>query len=342
MKPNQLFAALALVVSGVTSAQSDFSPLPIPTFTPIQTDLFHDHSGQAVAWADYDADGDLDLAVGFKNGTVKLYQQLQGKFTEVSKSTGLVMPNSDYRSLSWGDVNRDGYLDLYVGYGRDAGYRNKAFIGSKDGFIERAQIMGIDALGTSRQSVWLDFDNDGDTDLFVAMRDRTSKLFANEQGRFVDVSKKAGLNDPRRSVGAVWFDQDKDGDLDLFLPNQSGDRDGFYRNEGGVFIDIAAQLDIDRPRRPLTEGSVGVTLCDVNNDGNMDMFVPVYGEDLLYIADGKGGFVERAKQWGINDPAQAVSADCGDVNNDGLMDLYLVGYSKDKRQAHGYDRLYIN
>ena len=309
-------------------------------FTPIQTELFKSHSGQAVAWADFDNDGDLDLAVGFKNGKVKLYRQDQGSFTEVSEQVGLVMAQSDYRSLSWGDFNRDGYADLYVGFGRDAGFRNLLFVGGQNGFTESAKQRGVDALGTARQSTWLDFDNDGDTDLFVAMRDRSSKLYANENNSFVDVSKATKLNDPRRSVGAVWFDQDKDGDLDLYLPNQSGDRDGLYRNDNGQFTDIAAELNIDRARRPLTEGSVGATLCDVNNDGNMDIFVPVYGEDLLYIADGKGGFTEQAKKWGGNGSAKAVSADCGDFNNDGLMDLYVVAYSQG--QAHGFDRLYQN
>ena len=223
--------------------------------------------------------------------------------------------------------NRDGFADLYIGFGRDSGYRNKLLVGSPSGFSEQAQQVGVDALGTSRQSTWLDYDNDGDTDLFVAMRDRTSKLFQNNGNTFVDASKSTGLNDPRRTVGAVWFDFDRDGDLDLYLPNQSGDRDGFYRNNQGKFEDIAKALGVSRPERSLREGSVGATLCDVNNDGHFDIFVPVYGKDMLYIADGKGGFSEQAARWGVDDNAQAVSADCGDFDNDGLMDLYLVALS---------------
>ena len=332
MAPNKLSQVFTLVTLSLTllGCKSEAKA----KFTPIQTELFKGHNGQAVAWAD------LDLAVGFKNAKVKLYRQDQGSFTEVSEQFGLVMEQSDYRSLSWGDFNRDGYADLYVGFGRDAGFRNLLFVGGKNGFTEAAKEVGVDALGTARQSTWLDFDNGGDTDLFVAMRDRTSKLYANENNKFVDVSKVTKLNDPRRSVGAVWFDQDKDGDLDLYLPNLSGDRDGLYRNDNGQFTDIAAELNIDRPRRPLTEGSVGATLCDVNNDGNMDIFVPVYGEDLLYVADGSGGFTEQGKKWGVNDSAKAVSADCGDFNNDGLMDLYVVAYIQG--QAHGFDRLYQN
>lgn len=310
------------------------------SFTEVHSAFFATKGSQAVAWADYDLDGDLDLAVSFKDGKVHLYQQNKGEFALVSKPIGLPIESSDYRSLSWGDYNNDGYPDLFVGFGRDAGHRNILLRGDGERFTNVADNLGVNAIGTTRQSVWVDIDNDGDSDLFVAMRDRTSKMFRNDGQHFTDISAKVGLNDPRRSVASVWLDYDQDGDLDLFLPNQSGDRDGLYQNHDGTFIDVAAKLNIDRPRRSLKEGSVGATLCDVNNDGHADIFVPVYGKDMLYIADGKGGFTNRAQEWGVDSPDKAVSADCGDVNNDGLMDLYVVAYQTGL--ANGFDHLYIN
>lgn len=311
-----------------------------PIFTPIQTDVFHHSGGQAVAWADYDQDGDLDLVVGFKDGPVRLYRQENGAFIKNAKTPEIGDLDSDFRSLSWGDFNQDGRPDLYIGFGRDSGQRNRLLVGRDNVFEEQAALWGVDAAGTSRQSSWIDYDLDGDSDLFVAMRDRASKLFRNDGDRFTDVSSATGLNDPRRSVGAVWFDYDQDGDLDLYLPNQSGDRDGLYRNNSGHFTDVAQTLGMDRPQRPLREGSVGATLCDINNDGHFDIFVPVYGVDMLYVSDGLGGYSDQAEAWGVDDDAQAVSADCGDFNNDGLMDLYLVAYRPG--EAHGHDRLYQN
>lgn len=337
----QTFSVCALAASAFAlcgcAAGEVFSE---PSFSPVQTNLFAGPGGQAVAWADYDLDGDLDLAIGFQGGPVRLFRQTEGKFAEDLNTPESISKPSDYRSLSWGDANRDGRPDLYVGFGRDAGRRNLLLIGTPAGFDEAGEAWGVDALGTARQSSWIDFDRDGDSDLFVAMRDRSSKLFRNDGETFTDVSSSSGLNDPRRSVAAVWFDYDRDSDLDLYLPNQSGDRDGLYRNDDGVFTDVAQSLNIDRSRRPLREGSVGATLCDVNNDGHFDIFVPVYGADMLYIADGQGGFSDQATAWGVDDTHLAVSADCGDFDNDGRMDLYLVAYQRGV--AHGVDRLYHN
>ncbi len=80
-----------------------------------------------------------------------------------------------------------------------------------------ARSAGIHSWGTTRLPAWIDFDNDGDVDLFVAFRDRPNMLFRNDRGRFTDVAPSVGLADPRKTVGAVWFDMDQDGDLDLAL-----------------------------------------------------------------------------------------------------------------------------
>src|SRR5438034_876842 len=116
---------------------------------------------------------------------------------------------------------------------------------------------GVELVGESRQVSWVDYDNDGKVDLFVAFRDRPNVLFRNDGDRFTDVSKEMGIDDPRKTVGAVWFDMDGDGKLDLFVANQDGDTNGFYRNEGARFVDVAPQLGMDGAGRPLVYGGVG-------------------------------------------------------------------------------------
>ncbi|UTW54728.1 CRTAC1 family protein [Kordiimonas sp. SCSIO 12610] len=340
IKHSKIVRSFSIVISA--GLLVGFQPVPtdIPHFTQVQAELFAGPEAQAVVWADFDNDGDLDLTVGYRRGGIKFFAQTKGTFQDAKDIIGIPSDMTDYRALSWGDYNADGYPDLYVGFGRDTGLKNRLYRGSQNGFEEVAENVGLDVIGTTRQSIWIDYDQDGDSDLFVTMRDRTSRLYQNNNGKFIDISSSSGLSDPRRGVGAVWFDFDQDSDLDLYAPNQSGDRDGFYQNNNGQFMDIAQTLGMDKARRPLNEGSVGATLCDVNADGHMDIFVPVYGADMLYIADGKGGYREAAKDWGVNATDLAVSADCGDFDNDGRDDLYVVAYKRG--ETHGYDHLYHN
>src|SRR5205814_104240 len=108
-------------------------------------------------------------------------------------------------SVAWADFDGDGDPDLLVGFGSAPVlklYRN-------DGghFTDVAREVGIIVdSGRVRQLSWVDYDGDGDLDLFVAFRDRPNAMFQNTNGRFVDVAAKIGLDDRRRSVGAVWFD----------------------------------------------------------------------------------------------------------------------------------------
>lgn len=307
-------------------------------FVPVQKDMFKDSGAQAIAWADYDNDGDLDAAVSFKNRALRLYQNNNNSFVNVASLVGLSQEVIDTRSLSWGDYNQDGWLDLYVGYGRDSGKRNTLYKNLNGKFTDVSQETKANVLGTTRQVSWIDYDNDGDSDLYISMRDRANKLLRNDKGIFTDVSKPTGMADPRRSVASLWFDMDKDGDLDLYLPNQSGDRDGLYRNDGGKFVDIAAEQNIDFSRRPLTQGSVGVTIGDYDNDGDFDLFVGLYGPDVLYQNDGTGRFTDVAPQLKLNSKDKVVGVDWGDYDNDGQLDLYVVGYVVGV--ARGYDKLY--
>lgn len=308
------------------------------SFTPIQQDTFKDAGAQAIAWADYDNDGDLDVAVSFKDKPLRIYNNHNGNFTNVAADIGFYNKSIDTRALSWGDYNKDGWLDLFVGYGRHTGKYNTLYKNTKGKFTDVAKAVGIKTIGTTRQSSWIDYDNDGDSDLYISMRAKGNVLYRNDKGTFTNVSQSTNMADPRRTVASVWFDFDKDGDLDIFLANQSGDRDGFYRNDNGVFTDIAAQLHMDFPRRPLKEGSVGVSVADYDNDGDLDIFVGTYGTDVLYQNNGKGQFKNVAKALGVDAKDKVVGVDWGDYDNDGWQDLYVVGYKLGIEK--GYDKLY--
>ena len=306
-------------------------------FSAVQPEAFADVHALSNAFADVDLDGDLDLAVSFTSGALRLYRNDAGKFVEAGAAAGLPASGPEFRGLAWGDFDGDGDPDLYAGASGAPGdpsgnrlYRNDG----RGAFTEVAQSFGVALVAAdSRQSSWIDYDRDGDLDLFSAQRASRNRLFRNDGDKFTDTSEAAGLDDPRRSVGACWFDMDEDGDLDLFLANQEADKDAFYRNDGGVFTDAAPGLGMHRPERTLAEGGVGCAVGDYDNDGHLDLFVATYGDQLLYRNLGGGKFRETAAEAGVRQHLHAVGASWGDADNDGWLDLYVTAYEDARSRA---------
>jgi len=233
-----LFGAFAQPALSERSGQRGEGPAA--QFGLVQPDLFAAAGGQPNAWADVDNDGDPDLFVGFAAGKPnRLYRNDRGTFVEVAADAG-VADMTDTRAAAWGDFDGDGHVDLYVGFTRRSETRNRLYRNDGTGhFTDVAAARGVDAAGETRQVSWIDYDRDGDLDLFVAFRDAPNLLFRNDGARFTSVGKELGVDDPRRTVGAVWFDVDEDGDLDLFTANQNGDTNGLFRNDRGHFADVA-------------------------------------------------------------------------------------------------------
>ncbi len=299
-----------------------------PRFELVQPELFAASGGQPNAWADFDGDDDLDLFVGFRQDSAnRLYQNDNGRFTDVALAMG-VADVTDTRAAAWGDFDTDGDPDLFVGFTRRSNlparlYRNN---GPGKPFTDVAVLMGVESVGETRQPSFIDYDNDGDLDLFVALRDAPNLLFRNDGARFTSVGKELGVDDPRRTVGAVWFDTDVDGDLDVFVANQNGDLNGLFRNDGARFVDAAAALGVDAAGRAPTSGSNGPSVADFDNDGDLDLFVASYGPNYFYRNDGPGRFTEISAAVGLSGGALATPSRWGDVDNDGKIDLYVSSY----------------
>lgn len=293
----------------------------------------------ANAFADYDGDGDLDLATGFKDGSVVLLRNERGVL--VASGVRLDIGGRDARALAWGDYDGDGDADLYVGTSPTPRHRNALFRNDGGGrFVEIGGQLGVAPPDAStRQTSWIDIDGDGDLDLFVAQRAAANQLFRNDGGRFVDVAAELGLADPRKSVGACFFDADQDGDFDLFVANQAGDRDGFFRNERGRFTDVAEALGLTPLDRPATDGSVGCAVGDYDNDGDFDLFVAAYGKNRLHRNDG-GTFKDVAEAVGIAGEDHFVAGAWGDVDLDGWLDLYVTTFRTPNPTLR--DQLYRN
>jgi len=310
-------------------------------FELIQPEVFAERGSMTNAWADFDNDGDIDLFVGFGPGKAnRLYRNDGGRFTDVAAEVGLA-DTEGTRAVAWGDYNSDGHLDIYVGFsgGSTTGpskIPNKLYRNDGDGchFTDVTQLFEIELpLGLSRQISWIDYDNDGDVDLFVGFRDIPNVLFRNDGGKFTDVSTAMGIVGSRATMGGVWFDFDQDGDLDLYLTNMDGYPNRMYRNDGVRFVDVAPELGVDSGGRAIASnpgdhsmaGSIRPDMVDYDNDGDLDIFVTnMNGTDGLYRNDG-GTFVNIAPDLGLAHEGYRGTATWADFNNDSHPDLYVNG-----------------
>lgn len=307
-------------------------------FEPVQAEEFAIPGSLAVAWADFDQDGQLDLVVSTKDDGIILYRQVDGAFINVSAEVGLPAEIEEIRGLAWGDFTGNGYPDLIAGSSVFPNpTRSYLFVNEGGHFTEEAEARGLAIPGRfSRQASWIDADNDGQLDLYAADRGGVNRLYRNTDGMFEPLPDEAGINDPRRTVGACWFDFTRNGRLDLFLANQSGDTDALWRNDGdGVFTDIAPELGLDAAGRGQREGGVGCAVGDFTNNGHFDIYVATYGDNLLYRNNGDGSFTEIASALGVDEPQFSVAAAWADFDNDGLLDLMVIGY------VYGEDRIQI-
>ena len=318
------------------------SQLLMPRFAPVQPELFSAPGAQCNCWADFDNDGDPDLFVSFKAGIPnRLYRNDNGTFVETGALVGLA-DLFDTRGAAWGDFDSDGHTDLYVGFSRRADTPNKLYRNEGNGrkFVDVAHDLGVAVIGETRQVSWIDFDNDGRMDLFVAMRDGPNMLFHNEGNKFVDVAKDLGVADARKTVGAVWFDYKREGRLSVFTANQDGTLNGLFHNEGNRFVDVARELNLDAAGRAAAYGSCGPSVIDFDNDGHLDLFVAGYGENFLYRNSGMGTFNNIAASMGVAGGDQATPSAWGDYDNDGWPDLYISSYIQKPLNEHDY--LYRN
>jgi hypothetical protein len=318
----------ALLVLALAACVAPFDERAPFHFTAVQPGLFSGPGAQPNAWADYDNDGDLDLFVGFRLAPDRLYRNDGGRFVDVAADLGLD-DTSETRAAAWGDFDLDGHLDLYVGFGSTEDKPNRLYRNQGDGiaFVDVAEEVGVLASGTTRQPAFVDYDQDGDVDLFVAFRDKPNRLWRNDGSTFTDVTDEAGIGDPRRTVGVVWFDMDMDGDLDHHVSNQNGDADAFFRNNGdGTFTDVAPELGMDHADRGEEYGSVGPAVADYDNDGDLDLFVASYGPDVLWQNQGDGTFVDVAPGTALSPDRHSTTAAFGDADNDGWVDLFVAAY----------------
>jgi hypothetical protein len=311
--------------SGCVDARPDPEPVQ---FASVHTELFAAGGTLTDAWADIDGDGDPDRFVGFNGAPSRRYRndRLDG-FADVAPSLGLDVSRS-VRTSAWGDYDNDGDPDLLLGFAGEgpvlALFRNDGAMG----FVNMATEAGIESAdGATRQASWIDYDEDGDLDLFVAFRDQDNVLFRNDgELGFVDVTSSMGLAEPGRSVGAVWFDLG-DGGLDLVVANMDGDANSLWsRTPAGFTATVHDALrGGGRALGDPGQGSVRPCAGDYDNDGDLDVSFANYGPNGLLRAEADGTFSDVAPELGLATDSFFDTCAWGDFDHDGFPDLYVNG-----------------
>ena len=242
----------------------------------------------AVAWGDYDNDGDLDVLTTGIDGTGAYTSDLYENIPEVGFpperfTRPFSWPGVHDGAVAWADYDNDGDLDFVLA-GTDEGglavttlYENQ--VRTDGGFVRRddANLIGLH----SASLAWGDYDNDGDHDLLVTgvaePQAFVTRLYRNDNGFFADAQADLkGL----LFASAAWGDYDADGDLDILLtgaklhPFLLQGEIKVYENNGGTFTDDTVMLEgIFEGAATLGryQGSAG--WGDFNNDGFLDFFV---------------------------------------------------------------------
>ena len=289
--------------------------------------------GGGALFGDYDNDGDLDLFVPIgdfgESGANLLLRNDWGVFREVSAEAGLTDDFPTDNAI-WLDFDRDGHLDLYTGNlsSGNPALRNKLYRNNGDGtFTDVTEGVGLsvpiqrDLGGSNGGMAAGDFNDDGWPDLYIGAWQDRNRLFLNDgQGSFQDITT-GDIGDPGEAYGVAVGDIDNDGDLDIF--QAAGGSGQAYRSLMLLNLGDAQFLDV-------TEGvglvgleaapALGVSLADIDNDGDLDLLTAT--PHFLYLNNGDGTFADGTDRSGIADVANAVSF--GDYDLDGFLDVLFV------------------
>ncbi|NNE43452.1 MAG: T9SS type A sorting domain-containing protein [Gemmatimonadetes bacterium] len=328
------------VVGGNLGSNSLYRNNGDGTFTDIAVAAGVDEPGELTsgpAFADWDGDGDLDLALGgIETTNTKMFENNgDGTFTDVTVASGVVLPKNTM-SCTFGDLDNDDDLDLLLSHWGHSEGPGHIWLNDGSGVFTEADsavgYVGYSSPPTDYTFSFIvtDINDDGWNDLCVSSDFGTSHYFQNDgDGTFTNMTTSVIFED--NGMGNTVADYDNDGDMDWFVtsiydggPFGTGNR--MYRNDNGVFSDATTTAGV-------RDGhwGWGASFQDFNNDGWLDIYhVNSWtsiawqgGTSRMFVSDLDATFTESAASLGVDHAGQGRGTSCFDYDLDGDVDIFI-------------------
>ncbi len=296
-----------------------------------QAGVAHTGTTTVSTWGDIDNDGFLDLFLGNRNEPNMLFHnQGDGTFQDISRAAGVSF-TAFTKAVLFGDVNRDGFVDIY-----DANVNQPNQLFRNNGnrtFLDIVHFAGANDTKIAMGSMFLDYDGDGDLDLYLTHdADQANILLQNDgTGRFTDVSESSGADYAGQGMGTDFGDFNGDGLLDIYITNLY--ENTLLLNQGdGTFVNTAEAAGV----ADIGMGW-GTTVFDCDNDGWQDIYLAndsyfFPNPNVLYRNRADGTFENWNQLPPLDSPFAGYGVACSDFNQDGRVDLFLANSGNDGNQ----------
>ena len=301
-------------------------------------------SGIDLTFVDIDGDGHLDAFAGTYLGDTLFFQN-QGsgsKMAAFSSNNSIILDRvDDYANPTFVDINGDGDLDVFVGIGDGTTnfIQNTGTVNNPEFAAPVANPFGLSDVGNHAKPVFVDIDNDGDSDAFIGNSVGNTLFFRNTGTLSNPVFAAAstnpfGLGDVGSVASPALGDIDGDGDLDAFIGNSTGDT-LFFRNTGTASHPVFSAAQTNPFGLGKEHSAAPVSLVDINRDGDLDIFVRYSFYENTGTVNNPV-FANTLSDLGLNRiGSYGATPTFADIDGDGDVDSFVTN-------SYGYSFFYIN